>query len=242
MTQSEQRSGFNIWNAVPLVKSYSEQCSVICEVMSKRLKNQSDGPAPKSRANRRVRSDAQRNLEALLQTAKQVFETSGVDAPVREIARRAGVGIGTLYRHFPQRADLIAAVFRHELDDCADAAPILASKYAPGEAVSRWLQRYAELVATKRGLAVALHSGYPAFDALPGHFDARLRPALRRLLAAAVDAGEIRSDIDSDELLTAVAKLCMSARDDRPDYSRRMVALLVDGLRCRAKPSANMPP
>lgn len=203
--------------------------------MSNRPREQSDDPSPKTSEGRRVRSDAQRNLEVLLQAAKQVFETSGVDAPVREIARRAGVGIGTLYRHFPQRADLIAAVFRHELDDCADAAPVLASKYPPGEAVARWLQRYAELIATKRGLAAALHSGDPAFDALPGHFDSRLRPALRGLLAAAVDAGEIRSGIDSDELLSAVANLCMSARDDRPDYSRRMVALLVDGLRYGAR-------
>lgn len=188
-----------------------------------------------------MRSDAQRNLEVLLETAKTVFRTAGVDAPVREIARRAGVGIGTLYRHFPQRADLIAAVFRHELDDCADAAPVLASKYAPGEAVSRWLQRYAELIATKRGLAAALHSGDPAFDALPGYFDSRLRPALRRILTAAVEAGEIRSDVDPDELLTAVADLCMSAHDDRADYSRRMVGLLVDGLRCSATRSGNTP-
>ena len=205
--------------------------------MSDEPEIQSDGVEPRSRAQRRVRADAQRNLDVLLRSAKEVFASSGVDAPVREIAQKAGVGVGTVYRHFPQRADLVAAVFRHELDACADAAAVLAAKYEPGEAVARWLQRYADLVATKRGLAAALHSGNPAFDALPGYFDSRLRPALRRLLEKAVEAGEIRADIDPDELLGAVTSLCMSAHNDRPEYSRRMVALLVDGLRYGTKPS-----
>ena len=131
------------------------------------------------RMDRRVRADAQRNTDALLEAALAVFATSGVDAPVREIAEKAGVGIGTLYRHFPQRADLIAAVFRHEVDACADAAPVLAAEHAPGEALAQWMQRYAAFIATKRGLATALHSGNPAFDALPAYFEKRLRPALR---------------------------------------------------------------
>ena len=199
--------------------------------MNDKRKDQKNGGKQRSLAARRVRSDAQRNLHVLLQAAKEVFAASGVDAPVREIAEKAGFGIGTIYRHFPRRSELIAAVFRHELDACADAAPVLAAKYKPGEALARWLQRYADLVSTKRGLAVALHSGDPTFDALPGYFELRLRPAFRKLLRAAVDAGEIRADVDSDELLTAVAGLCMSPRSDRPDYSRRMIALLVDGLR-----------
>jgi len=183
---------------------------------------------------RRQRADAQRNLETLLATAKAVFATSGIDAPVREIAERAGVGLGTVYRHFPQRADLIAAVCRQEMDACADAAPILASNNPPFEALALWMQRYAAFVATKRGLAQALHSGDPAFEALPAYFEQRLRPAFRTLFAAAVAAGEIRTDVDADELLGAVASLCMSANSDRTDHARRMVALLVDGLRCRA--------
>jgi AcrR family transcriptional regulator len=141
------------------------------------------------------------------------------------------VGVGTLYRHFPHRADLIAAVFRREIDACADAAPVLAGEHTPFEALARWLQRYADFVATKRGLAKALHSGDPAFDALPAYFDQRLRPALRTLFQAAAASGQIRADIEPDEILSAVASLCMSARDDRPDHARRMVALLVDGLR-----------
>ena len=182
---------------------------------------------------KRVRADAQRSLEALLASAKTVFATSGVDAPVREIAERAGVGLGTLYRHFPQRADLIAAVFRCEIDACADEAPALAGDLPPLAALAAWLQRYALFIAAKRGLAKALHSGDPAFDALPSHFDARLRPALRGLLDAATAAGEVRDDVDADELLSAVASLCMSAHDAAPGRAARMVALLVDGLRYR---------
>ncbi len=195
------------------------------------------GVEPHSRTERRVRADAQRNLDALLQAAKAVFTTSGVDAPVREIAERAGVGIGTFYRHFPQRADLIAAVFRHEIDACAEAAPTLAAQYAPGEALAKWMQRYAAFIATKRGLAPALHSGNPAFETLRAYFEQRVRPAVRTLLESAVAAGEIRNDVESDELLHAVASLCMPAQDD--GRAQRMVALLVDGLRSGTRPSRN---
>src|SRR5262249_10109852 len=138
--------------------------------MGDKQKNSGEGVETKSNLERPVRADAQRNIDALLQAALAVFATSGVDAPVREIAEKAGVGVGTLYRHFPQRADLVAAVFLREIDACADAAPMLAAEYAPGEALARWLQRYADLIATKRGLAAALHSGNPAFETLPAHF------------------------------------------------------------------------
>jgi AcrR family transcriptional regulator len=194
--------------------------------------------APRGGADRRVRADAQRNLDALLQAAKTVFATSGVEAPVREIAEQAGVGIGTVYRHFPQRSDLIAAVFRREIYACADAALILADEHEPFEALAQWMQRYAAFVAAKRGLAKALHSGDPAFDTLPAYFDQRLRPALRKLLKAAAAAGEVRADVDADELLGAVASLCMSTHNDGPGRAERMVALLVDGLRFGAKASA----
>ncbi len=182
-------------------------------------------------ANRRVRADAQRSLDALLSAAKDVFASSGVDAPVRQIADAAGVGLGTLYRHFPQRADLIAAVFRREMDACADAAPVLAAKHEPFEALAQWLQRYAVFVGAKRGLAKALHSGDPAFEALPARFEERLRPAFRKLVEAAVAAGEMRMDVDADELLSAVASLCMSPYNAGPGRAERMVALLLDGLR-----------
>jgi len=190
-----------------------------------------------TRAGRALRADAQRNTDALLEAALAVFKTSGVDAPVRDIAEKAGVGIGTLYRHFPQRADLVAAVFRHEVDACAEAASVLAAEYAAGEALAQWMQRYAGFIATKRGLASALHSGDPAFDSLPAYFQQHLEPALRGLLEAAVKAGEVRSDIAAGELLSAVASLCMHAYNQGPEHARRMVSLLVDGLRYGAKPN-----
>ena len=181
-------------------------------------------------AGRPVRADAQRNIDALLKAAMAVFATSGVDAPVREIAEKAGVGIGTVYRHFPQRSDLIAAAFRREIDACADAAPALAAEYGPGEALARWMQRFVDFIAAKRGLAAALHSGDPAFEPLPAYFDKRFRPALQALLDAAVAAGEVRAGVEPVELLHAVASLSAPVRDD-PEQARRMVALLVDGLR-----------
>jgi AcrR family transcriptional regulator len=182
-------------------------------------------------APRRQRADAQRNIGSLLEAAKVVFATSGVDAPAKEIADLAGVGVGTLYRHFPQRSDLVKAVFQREVDACADTAPVLAAENEPGTALAKWLHRYTELLATKRGLARALHSGDPAFDALPGYFAQRMEPALGSLLEAAAASGEIRADISPKDLLHAVATLSMPMADDGVAYSLRMVGLLIDGLR-----------
>lgn len=184
-------------------------------------------PRKNERAKRPVRADAQRNLDALLEAAKAAFAASGVDAPVREIASKAGVGIATVYRHFPQRSDLVAAVFRREVDACAAAAPALAREHEPAEALARWLRRYTTFVATKRGLAAALHSGDSAFDALPGYFKQHLEPALRSLLDAAVAAGEIRGDVEPYDLLRAVGSLSTATGDE----SRHMVEVLIDGLR-----------
>ena len=178
------------------------------------------------------RADARQNVSSLVEAAKAVFAESGVNAPVRTIAERAGVGVGTLYRHFPLRSDLISAVFRHEIDACADAAVAIEAAYAPGEALDRWIMRYTEFVATKRGLAAALHSGDPAFEALPAYFVGRLSGALAGLLDAAAAAGTIKPDLDAPQLLHAVADLCHGASSI--ELSKLMVALLVDGLRYRA--------
>ena len=160
-----------------------------------------------------------------------------MDAPAKEIADLAGVGVGTLYRHFPRRSDLVKAVLQREIDACADAAPALAAAHEPGAALAKWLHRYTEFLATKRGLATALHSGDPAFDALPGYFFQRLEPALGSLLDAAAATGEIRADISARDLLHAVALLCMPVSAEGIAYSRRMVALLINGLRYGADTS-----
>jgi AcrR family transcriptional regulator len=180
---------------------------------------------------RRRRADAQRNITSLLEAAKTLFGASGVDAPAREIADAAGVGVGTLYRHFPRRSDLVVAVIRRDIDAQADAARALLDAHRPGDALVIWLDRYAELLATKRGLADALHSGDPAFEQLPDYFWRRLGPELASLLSAAADDGEIRRDIDSVDLLKAIAHLSHSAAEEGTAYSRRMIKLLVDGLR-----------
>ena len=187
------------------------------------------------------RADAQRNIEALLHAAMTVFARDGVDAGARQIAEEAGVGVGTLYRHFPQRSDLIIAVFRREVDACADAAVALAADHPPGEALARWIQRFVDLISTKRGLGAALHSGDASYAPLPDYFNDRLRPTMRMLLTAAQATGEVRSGLDPDDLLTAVASLCGPRPGTDPEHPRRMVALLIDGLRSGPTPPASMP-
>jgi AcrR family transcriptional regulator len=189
------------------------------------------GPDAPERAPRRLRADAQRNIDSLLEAAKTVFGTSGVDAPAKQIADLAGVGVGTLYRHFPQRSDLVKAVFQREVDACANAATTLAAAHEPGAALAKWLHRYTEFLATKRGLATALHSGDPAYCALPAYFMQRLGPALGSLLEAATASGEIRAGISAKDILHAVANLCVPVPGEGVAYSQRMVALLIDGLR-----------
>ena len=181
-----------------------------------------------------MRADARHNVDALVVAATAVFAESGVDAPVRSIAERAGVGVGTLYRHFPVRSDLISAVFRREMDACVSAAAEIEAAYPPGEALDRWIMRYTQFVAAKRGLAGALHSGDPAYEPLAEYFSTRLAPTLERLLVAATESGEIVHDVDASELLGAVANLCHGsgpAGTESSGQAERMVRLLLAGLR-----------
>ena len=186
---------------------------------------------PSEKPPKGVRADARRNEDAVLDAAKELFATSGIDTTVRDIAAKAGVGMGTLYRRFPKRSDLIVGVFRREVDACTAAAAELASESPPGEAVARWLERYWRFLTTKRGLASALHSGDPAYDALPDHFRNNFEPALASLLDAAGAAGEVRRDVKAWDLLRAIAALAMAADSDDPAHARPMLQLLIDGLR-----------
>jgi AcrR family transcriptional regulator len=190
---------------------------------------------------RAPRVDARRNEEAILHAAKQVFAELGVSAPAREITARAGVGLGTLYRRFPTRGDLVAAVFKREVDSCADAAAAFAEDLEPTDALIRWLMRYTDFLSTKRGLAAALHSGDPAFATLPEYFRKRFEPVLKSLLSQAARNGLVRTDIYAYDLLRAIGNLSAATGPDACSHVRRMVLLMTDGLFATHRPVEQAP-
>ncbi len=182
----------------------------------------------------RKRADARRNEAALLDAAAAAFADSGVSVPVRDIAARAGVGVGTIYRHFPARADLIVAVYRHQVEACAEAGPaLLASCDRPRDALARWIGMFVDFLVTKHGLAEVLRSDAAAFQTLHAYFIDRLVPVCGQLLGAAAAAGEVRPGLDAYELLRGVGNLCAGAGSD-PGYNpRHLVELLIAGLRAQ---------
>jgi AcrR family transcriptional regulator len=199
--------------------------------MGRRKGTVSDTDGHAAPATPRKRADARRNEQALLSAAAGVFVSSGVEAPVREIAARAGVGMGTIYRHFPTRADLIVAVYRHQVEACAEAGPaLLASSTTPHAALGRWIQLFVDFLVTKHGLAAALQSDSAGFVALHTYFVDRLVPVCAELLDAAVHAGEIRPGMDALQLMHAVGNLCIGADHDPHYDARSMVELLIAGL------------
>ncbi|WP_053618146.1 TetR/AcrR family transcriptional regulator [Nocardiopsis sp. NRRL B-16309] len=187
---------------------------------------------PEERPSRGRRADARRNQQALLTAAAKVFVASGVDAPIRAIAAEAGVGMGTIYRHFPTRSDLVIAVYRHQVEACAEAGPrLLAEADSPFTALRRWVDLFVDFLVTKHGLAQAMQSGGGGFDALHAYFLDRLVPVCGQLLDASVEAGEIGSDIRAFELMRGIGNLCVGREND-PDYDpRRLIELLLRGLR-----------
>jgi AcrR family transcriptional regulator len=180
---------------------------------------------------RKMRADAQRNEQVLLAAAAAVFVTSGVDAPVRDIAAAAGVGMGTIYRHFPTRADLIFAVYRHQVEACAEAGLVLLAKgSSPYTALGQWVNLFVDFLVTKHGLAALLQPDSASFAALHAYFLDRLVPVCVQLLEACAQTGEISTDIDAHELMRAIGNLCVGADNDPRYDSRRMVKLLIAGL------------
>ncbi|MFG2363819.1 TetR/AcrR family transcriptional regulator [Streptomyces mirabilis] len=178
------------------------------------------------------RKDARRNRQTLLDAAAAVFVTSGVEAPVRDIAAKAGVGMGTIYRHFPTRADLIIAVYRHQVDACAEAGPVLlASCATPYAALGQWIDLFVDFLVTKHGLAAVLQPDNAGFDTLHAYFLERLVPVCNQLLDAAAGRGEIRSGLEGLELMRGVGNLCIGADSDPRYDARRLVGLLIAGLR-----------
>ncbi|MCM3885306.1 TetR/AcrR family transcriptional regulator [Frankia sp. R82] len=184
-------------------------------------------PAPRPK-----RADALRNQQALLEAAAAVFVTAGVEAPIRAIAARAGVGTATIYRHFPTRADLIIAVYRHQVEGLAQAGPaLLATSTTPYAALAQWIDLFVDFLVTKHGLAAVLRSDDSCFDALHDYFLGRLVPVCAELLAAAAEAGEIRSDLEPLEVMRGVGNLCAGATSSHGYDARRLVEFFVAGLR-----------
>ncbi|MFD3675637.1 TetR/AcrR family transcriptional regulator [Streptomyces sp. NPDC058613] len=190
-----------------------------------------EGPMGGSPPSRSKRADAQRNRETVLTAAAEVFVTSGVDAPIRQIAARAGVGMATIYRHFPTRADLVTAVYEHQIEACAEAGPsLLAGADSPFDALRQWIDLFVDFLVTKHGLADALQSDSDRFAALHAYFLDRLLPVCTQLLDAAVAAGDIRPGTQPYELTRGIGNLCVG-RDNDPRYDpRRLIALLLQGL------------
>ncbi|MFJ5277876.1 TetR/AcrR family transcriptional regulator [Streptomyces parvulus] len=193
-----------------------------------------DGGGAAGNAARPKRADARRNEKTLLDAAAAVFVRAGVEAPVRDIAAEAGVGTATIYRHFPTRADLIIGVYRHQVEACAEAGPeLLASAPTPYEALARWIDLFVDFLVTKHGLAGVLQPDNTGFETLHAYFLDRLVPVCTDLLDAATATGEIHSDVPAVALMRGVGNLCIGAENDPAYDARRMVGLLVGGLRGR---------
>ncbi|MFI7244320.1 TetR/AcrR family transcriptional regulator [Streptomyces qinglanensis] len=193
------------------------------------MSDASQGPADGAGSRRK---DVRRNQRALLDAAAAVFVASGVDAPVRDIAAEAGVGVGTVYRHFPTRADLVIAVYRHQVDACAEAGPaLLADSPTPRAALERWVGLFVDFLVTKHGLAGAMQGDSAGFETLHAYFLERLLPVCAELLDAAAASGEIRSDLDAYHLMRGIGNLCIGAESDPRYDARRLVEILVAGLR-----------
>jgi AcrR family transcriptional regulator len=181
---------------------------------------------------RKPRADAVRNRERVLEAAKAVFSAGGPDASLEAVARRAGVGIGTLYRHFPTREALFEAVYRREVQQLSELAEQLKSEADPVDALRRWLRSNVEFVATKKGMAAALALAVHGSSELYVYSFDRLTKAVGALLDRAVAAGEIRADISPEDLLRALVGMCYM--HDQPGWQKSVMRLLdvfVDGLR-----------
>jgi AcrR family transcriptional regulator len=180
---------------------------------------------------RKPRADAIRNRERVLEAAKAVFSQGGPEASLEAVAKHAGVGIGTLYRHFPTREALYEAVYRREVEQLVELAEHLKAEAAPIEALRRWMRSNVEFIATKKGMAAALALAAHGSSDLAAYSLDRLTGALGDLLHRAAGAGEIRIDIGAEDLLRTLVGMCYA--QDRPGWQAnvlRLVDVFVDGL------------
>jgi AcrR family transcriptional regulator len=183
-------------------------------------------------AARKPRADAQRNREGLLEAAKAAFAEAGPEASLEEIARRADVGIGTLYRHFPTRDAIVEAVYRREVQQLADAAPRLVDALPPAEALRAWMRVFIDYIAAKKVIAPALKSLVGGGSALYADSSARINGAIALLVERARASGDIRPDADSADLLRALIGFAyVNSAPDWEASARRLIDLLIDGLK-----------
>ena len=186
-------------------------------------------------AERPMRKDAQRNRDLLLGAASAMFAAHGVEYPLEDIAREAGVGIGTLYRHFPTRGALIEAVYRREVAQLCDSVDGLLATLDADAALQAWMSNFVAYIAAKRGLSAALRDMMAAEPDLFVTTRANIRDAATKVLAAAVQAGAIRPVIEADDLIRAMGAICMVTDDaGYSDRARLLVSLLLDGMRAGA--------
>src|SRR3984885_7997568 len=181
---------------------------------------------------RKPRADAQRNRERILETAKQAFARHGANASLDEIAKRVGVGPGTLYRHFPTRGELLQAVYRAELEKLAAAEQKLSQTMTPTEALRAWLLLFVDAIAAKQLIAPALNTllGDPkkVFEASY----AKMHQAIRALVKRGVESGDIRKDLDPVDLLHALVGVAnVASSPDWKQSAKRLVDILVAGSR-----------
>jgi AcrR family transcriptional regulator len=187
---------------------------------------------PHPAARRKPRADAQRNRERILEVAKQAFTRSGADTSLDDIATQAGVGAGTLYRHFPTREALLAAVYRTEVEKLAAAEKRLADELAPLEALRAWMLLFVDYIATKKIIAPALNAMLGEHSKVIEAGYAQIQGAIRALVKRAIDGGEMRSNIEPVDLLKALVGVgFMSNSPDWQQSARRLVDILINGSR-----------
>ena len=183
---------------------------------------------------RALRADARRNRDRLLGVAVRAFSQDGPDVTLDAIAKDAGVGIGTLYRHFPTREALIEAAYRSELARLCDAVPDLLQDMPPDEATRAWMDRYIEYMTTKRGMAGALRAVIASGGTPYAQSRDRLTTAITSLLQAGAAAGALRADIEPGDVLASLSGISLAAGEPaQRDQARRLLDLLMDGLRYR---------
>ncbi|THD62962.1 TetR/AcrR family transcriptional regulator [Phenylobacterium sp.] len=184
---------------------------------------------------RKPRADALRNRARLIGVAKQAFTEIGPEVTLEEIARRAEVGIGTLYRHFPTRDAMVEAVYRHEVGQLAEAAQSLLETLPPAEALRAWLRLFVEYMATKRVIAPALGAMAGGVSALYETSGSLIRAAVTLLIERAIAAGDIRADIEPEDLMQALSGLSYGASAPGWDArTLRLIDVLMNGLRPEA--------